>query len=245
MPTSAIDRRVLGALTNAGERLAAFQPADPTAAQLMDIARALVARAEASLRQAMDVEDAEELEAIAAADARRHTFDALGDAFSRLYDGLTAGVALARLRGDQSKSLQEVRLYLDETTPSGFRALGFQASLSVIAIARKWADQYVPATEAKALLREVDAAIAAADTANRKAEKESGEAVAAFRALEATRLEVRRDYIAARSALRSALQLTGTVDQIGRLMRSIDRVMRRRGPGPGDADDASDLPFEE
>ena len=74
---------------------------------------------------------------------------------------------------------------------------------------------------------------------------EDAEAVAAFRALEVTRLEVRRDYIAARSALRSALQLTGTVDQIGRLMRSIDRVMRRRGPGPGDADDASDLPFEE
>lgn len=241
MPTSAIDRRVLGALTAAVARLEALTPNDGIAAQLVEVARQLVTRSAGRLQAAMDVEDKEEIEAVRAADERRVAFDRLGDAFARLYAGLTAGVSLSALRGEDSPSLRDLRAYLDETNPSSFRAQSFQASLSIFRIARTWADDYVPAAEAPRLLSEVDAFLAAAQEANTRAEKEAGEAAVAFRALEAERLAARQDYLAARSAVLGALNLTGTSDQINRFMPAFDRVVRRVVRNAAAADEVESL----
>lgn len=187
----------------------------------------------------MAIEDKEETEAIRAADRRRRAFDKLGDAFSRLYDGLTAGVALARLRGVETESVQDLKAYLDETTPSAFRALSFGASLSAMGIARRWADEYLPSGEAPNVLPSIDLVIEHARQAQDEAKKEGGEAAVAFRELESVRVSARRDYLAARNALMGALNLTGTADQLNRFMPAFDRVIRAAAGRPS-VDDGAD-----
>lgn len=241
MPSALADRRLLGALAAARHRLEAVHPADPIAAGLADASRQLVTRAEAALDTAVELEDREEVEAIRAADRRREAFDALGDAFGRLYAGLTAGVAIAKLRGETGASLADLHVYLEDTSPSGFRLLSLQASLSTFATARRWADAYIPAELLGDLLPEIDPVFAEAQRAHAVAEKEAGEATTAFRSLEAAREAARRDYVAARSVLQAAFRIEGSTEGVGKYLPPLARVLRgsrgRRGdPEVGSAE---------
>lgn len=197
MPIATVDRRVLGALRDARDRLSRYTPEDPVAASLVEVARTLVARSEEGLRKAMDVEDTEEREAIRAADRRRAAFAELGDAFACLYAGLQAGVALATMKGEAGDTLDDLRTYLDETNPSTFRARSFQDRLTTMSVARRWAGEYLPAEAGNGILPEVDAVIQSTEQAHTEAPSEESEAALAFRELEVVRTRARLDYVAA------------------------------------------------
>ena len=176
MATSKVDKRVLQALVDAQQAVGAAASTTPRSARMRDMAREVLDETVDAFRAAIDAEDKEDIEAERATDARLAAFDALYDAYERLYAGLNAGVALATMRGQQADGVSRLKAYLSETPPGRLRAASFGESLGTVRTALAFLDDFIPADDREALRAEVSAAYAAAAAASDAASKEVQEA---------------------------------------------------------------------
>lgn len=236
MASSEQDRRLVLALSGAAIEVEAQPFKDPTAQAIVAIAVPLMRDAAAALDRAVEVEDKEDIEAERATDARLAAFDALYSAYDRLYAGLTAGVALATMRGQQTDGVSKLKAYLSETPPSTLRTASFGEGLGTVRTALAFLDDFIPPADRKALRADVTAAYDAAEAASRAASKEVQEARDARSALFEARIAAQAGYQNARDLLSAALRMEGRLDRLNVMLPPYRRLMRRARPGTGRRD---------
>ena len=240
MAASKVDKRVLQALMDAQEAAKAAASTTPRSAQVRALACEVLDETVAAFRAAIDAEDKEDIEAERATDARLAAFDALYSAYDRLYAGLTAGVALATMRGQQTDGVSKLKAYLSETPPSTLRTASFGEGLGTVRTALAFLDDFIPPADRKALRADVTAAYDAAEAASRAASKEVQEARDARSALFEARIAAQAGYQNARDLLSAALRMEGRLDRLNVMLPPYDRLMRRTRSGGG----SDDLPDE-
>lgn len=231
MAISRQDRALIQSLREAENRLANAQPGNDRTGALRAVVAQLVAEARQTLSDAVATEDQEDTEAQAAAQARQDAFDAVRAAYGRLYAGLTAGAALAVMRGEEGPEARKLRVYLGSDAPSKLAESGLGQIRATVEAARVFVDRFIPEADRDALKQDVDQALAAADAAEKAYGKESVEAVEARTALFRARESVRVSYLAARDLLSGALRLEGAEDRLNVMLPPYERfrVLSRSG----------------
>lgn len=228
MAISKQDRRMLAALRAATTRLRTAASTTELAAQVRAIALTVVETAADQLGAAVEDEDVRDVRAERAVDARVRAFEDLESAYRRLFAGLTLGVSLARVRGEETDEVAQLKVYLSETPPSRLRAAGFGHGLQTVRTALRFLDDFVPESERAGLREVVEAALAHADEAFSEAERRKQEAADALSTLQEARAHAEAAYLSARDLIAAALRMEGRRDRLNAVLPTLVSV--KSGP---------------
>lgn len=237
MTTSRRDRRILGGLVAAELRVGTIGVTDPRAQRVLVVAVEVLGSLRERFKAAIDAEDEADVLAELAGAARRDALDDLRGMFRRLYAGMTAGVQLASVRGEDAASVRSLRAYLSGVTPSAIDDAGAGMVLETVASALVFFDAFIPTdhVDTPALRAEAEAVLARAEEAVGEAGAAEGVLITARTALFEMRRGVQRDYRAARELVGAALRLDDDPDRMDGFLPPFERLRRGTWRRPVDA----------
>lgn len=224
------DRKLEDFITRSRARIAGLVLADEMAEEYKALALRSLARSEALLKPAV-ARAIQENHDVYLATERARTAEAEVEAtYEPLYLSLEAVRIAKALTNTEvgagfGRELEQVGA---TTTPSAFRALGLDHTLTVGEAVTGFAQQHLDADNPHQSA--LTAALQALRQARATLDSEQGEAANAMRALEAARDQSRAFYSSARDALRGGLRIAGRSEPLRQFMPSLRDIYGSSSP---------------